>query len=92
MNQGSDEESRSTKMTARIANYHSSKRQLLGNQAGQVPPAWRDQKHKDQGSKILLSRLPPDVGELEVEASRPLCSSRTAQTPSRSSFARPSVP
>ncbi|KAH0835905.1 hypothetical protein J3R83DRAFT_9800 [Lanmaoa asiatica] len=52
---------------SRIGNYHNSKRQLLGNQAGQVPPAWRDQKQKDQGSKILLSRLPPDVGELEVE-------------------------
>ncbi|KAI9567532.1 hypothetical protein HD554DRAFT_2107846 [Boletus coccyginus] len=53
--------------TTRIANYHSPKRHLLGNQAGQVPPAWRDQKQKDHGSKILLSRLPPDVGELEVE-------------------------
>ncbi|KAF8556023.1 hypothetical protein OG21DRAFT_1483374 [Imleria badia] len=40
--------------------YHSSKRLLLGNQAGQVPPAWREQKQKDSGSKILLSRLPPD--------------------------------
>ncbi|KAG8216746.1 hypothetical protein J3R82DRAFT_6961 [Butyriboletus roseoflavus] len=51
----------------RTANYHSPKRHILGNQAGQVPPAWRDQKQKDQGSKILLSHLPPDVGELEVE-------------------------
>lgn len=54
-------------MQSRIANYHSSKRQLLGNQAGHIPPAWRDQKQKDNGSKILLSRLPPDVGELEIE-------------------------
>lgn len=46
---------------------HSSKRQLLGNQAGRVPPAWRDQRQTELGSKILLSRLPPDVGELEVE-------------------------
>ena len=56
--------------------YHSSKRHLLGNQAGHVPPAWRDQKQKDQGSKILLSRLPPDVGELEVEESSLLFPSR----------------
>lgn len=58
-----------SRLPSRIANYHSPKRLLLGNQAGQVPPAWRDQKQKDQGSKILLSRLPPDVGELEVEES-----------------------
>ncbi|KAG9313555.1 hypothetical protein JVU11DRAFT_5882 [Chiua virens] len=57
----------STRPQSRIANYHNSKRHLLGNQAGQVPPAWREQKQKDQGSKILLSRLPPDVGEVEVE-------------------------
>jgi THO complex subunit 4 len=54
-------------MQRRLAHYHGAKRQLLGNQAGQVPPAWRDQRPKDPGSKILLSRLPPDVGELEVE-------------------------
>ncbi|KAF9239883.1 hypothetical protein BU15DRAFT_87883 [Melanogaster broomeanus] len=55
--------------SSRIATYHNAKSQLLGNQAGQVPPAWRDQKPniKEQGSKILLSRLPPDVGEVEVE-------------------------
>ncbi|KAH7910264.1 hypothetical protein BJ138DRAFT_130302 [Hygrophoropsis aurantiaca] len=49
--------------------YHSTKRQLLGNQAGAIPPAWKDSKdkQKEQGSKILLSRLPPDVGEPEVE-------------------------
>jgi hypothetical protein len=34
-----------------------------------VPPAWRDSKdkQKERGSKILLSRLPVDVGETEVE-------------------------
>ncbi|KAL4071428.1 hypothetical protein V8B97DRAFT_2007441 [Scleroderma yunnanense] len=52
---------------ARIHAYHNQKRNLLGPRAAQVPPAWRDQKTKEQGSKILLSRLPPDVGETEVE-------------------------
>ncbi|KAF8843931.1 hypothetical protein BDN67DRAFT_923363 [Paxillus ammoniavirescens] len=52
---------------SRIGTYHNPKSHLLGNKAGQVPPAWRDQKPKEQGSKILLSRLPPDVGEVEVE-------------------------
>lgn len=52
---------------ARIHAYHNQKRNLLGPRAAQVPPAWRDQKPKDQGSKILLSRLPADVGETEVE-------------------------
>ncbi|KAH7886848.1 hypothetical protein F5I97DRAFT_1870706 [Phlebopus sp. FC_14] len=52
---------------ARLHSYHNTKRNLLGNQAGLVAPAWRDQKPKEQGSKILLSRLPLDVGETEVE-------------------------
>jgi THO complex subunit 4 len=54
---------------ARITSYHGVKRNLLGNQAGNVPPAWRDSKdkQKERGSKILLSRLPVDVGETEVE-------------------------
>ena len=63
----------------------SSKRNLLGNRAGQAPPAWRNHgvavpphaaslgagtmngKGKDTGSKILLSKLPLDVGDKEVE-------------------------
>ncbi|KAF8330105.1 hypothetical protein F5887DRAFT_1002106 [Amanita rubescens] len=59
----------------------SSKRHLLGNRAGHAPPAWRNQgvavpaagnaatngKGKDTGSKILLSKLPFDVGDKEVE-------------------------
>ncbi|KAH7919047.1 hypothetical protein BV22DRAFT_1041269 [Leucogyrophana mollusca] len=56
---------------ARFNSYHSTKRQLLGNQAGAIPPAWKDakdkQKAQEQGSKILLSRLPTDVGETEIE-------------------------
>lgn len=52
------------------------KQQLLGNQAGRPAPAWRVNQEAlrtkaaaEQGSKILLSRLPTDVGEEEVEAS-----------------------
>ncbi|KAF9456466.1 hypothetical protein BDZ94DRAFT_1177637 [Collybia nuda] len=67
---------------ARLNSYHGPKRQLLGNQAGHAAPAWRNvhelpgqtvalaknrQNVQDQGSKILLSRLPVDVGEKEVE-------------------------
>ncbi|KAF8648237.1 hypothetical protein AX16_006319 [Volvariella volvacea WC 439] len=64
-------------------NYHGPKRQLLGNNAGHVAPAWRtgsipgysagpaaqhqQRSQQQQGSKIFLSRLPMDVGEAEVE-------------------------
>ncbi|KAI6106934.1 hypothetical protein EDD16DRAFT_1489504 [Pisolithus croceorrhizus] len=52
----------------RINAYHSQKRSLLGSPAGQIQPAWRDPKPDvEPGSKILLSRLPPDVSETEVE-------------------------
>ncbi|EIW78353.1 hypothetical protein CONPUDRAFT_167377 [Coniophora puteana RWD-64-598 SS2] len=60
----------------RFNSYYSPKKQLLGNHAGQVAPAWRGVPPKapdlangtsSLGSKILLSRLPTDVGELEVE-------------------------
>ena len=57
----------------RIGNFHGQKRQLLGNQAGKAAPAWKTnlekQKAADPGSKILLSRLPIDVDEAEVEVS-----------------------
>lgn len=57
---------RSTRLNA----YHSPKRILLGGQASQVAPAWRDQKPmQDLGSKILLSSIPSDVGETEIEVS-----------------------
>ncbi|KAG7448646.1 uncharacterized protein BT62DRAFT_929734 [Guyanagaster necrorhizus] len=60
---------------------HSPKQQVLGNSAGHVPPAWRvagssgvnasigkgKQAANHAGSKILLSRLPVDVSEKEVE-------------------------
>lgn len=73
---------------ARLNSYHGPKRQLLGNPAGHVPPAWRNanvpaglphnanvasgsgtKKVVEVGSKILLSNLPMDVGENEVEVS-----------------------
>lgn len=60
----------------RFNNYHGAKRQLLGNNAGHAAPAWRvnnpaaaGKKAPEQGSKILLSRLPLDVNEDEVEVS-----------------------
>jgi len=59
---------------------HGAKRQLIGNQARQVPPAWRanniptsqttpaSPKGKEvQGSRIFISGLPTDVREKEVE-------------------------
>ena len=59
---------------------HGAKRQLIGNQARQVPPAWRTNniptsqttpaspKGKEvQGSRIFISGLPTDVREKEVE-------------------------
>jgi THO complex subunit 4 len=69
---------------ARLNSYHGPKRQLLGNHAGHVAPAWRNvhelpgqtialakTRHnmQEQGSRILLSMLPVDVGEKEVEVS-----------------------
>jgi len=58
---------------ARFNSHHGAKRQLLGSPAASVAPAWKmnaqaKEKQKLQdGSKILLSRLPADVRELEVE-------------------------
>ena len=59
----------------RLNAYHSPKRGVLGNQATQPPPAWKTNQRAasgsgpaaDIGSKILLSRLPADVMEEEVE-------------------------
>ncbi|KZT69958.1 hypothetical protein DAEQUDRAFT_233516 [Daedalea quercina L-15889] len=64
---------------ARLHTYHSSKKQLLGNQV-RAPPAWRNAPGSlpigkkaglatavTKGSKILLSQLPIDVAENEVE-------------------------
>lgn len=57
---------------ARLNNFHGTKRQLVGHQ---VQPAWKPnaaankaaQQAEASGSKILLSRLPMDVSEKEVE-------------------------
>ncbi|OSX61079.1 hypothetical protein POSPLADRAFT_1074812 [Postia placenta MAD-698-R-SB12] len=62
---------------ARLNAYHGPKRKLLGIQAAHAPPAWRGSAAAgkrpavppppEKGSKILLSQLPVDVGENEVE-------------------------
>ncbi|KAJ7512725.1 hypothetical protein B0H11DRAFT_1947093 [Mycena galericulata] len=67
---------------ARLNAFHGAKRQMLGSQAGHAPPAWRTastgayaggshargkQVPTEAGSKILISRLPNDVKETEVE-------------------------
>ncbi|KAE9405022.1 hypothetical protein BT96DRAFT_916461 [Gymnopus androsaceus JB14] len=58
----------------RFNSFHNVKQKVLGNQAGNVPPAWRFnnsgpavRRQQVVGSKILLSHLPLDVGEKEVE-------------------------
>jgi len=68
--------------SARLNAYHGTKRQLTGTSAGQVAPAWRTangaaavngstspltKKALQRGSKILLSNLPMDVAESEIE-------------------------
>jgi hypothetical protein len=64
----------------RINSYHGGKRQLLGSPAANVAPAWKanaqtkEKQKSHEESKILLSRLPMDVGDAEVEVSaRPEC-------------------
>lgn len=60
-----------------INTYHSHKQRVLGNPAAQPAPAWRANAKtasgsgSELGSKILLSRLPTDVVENEVEVRRP---------------------
>ncbi|KAI0739073.1 hypothetical protein C8Q80DRAFT_1203825 [Daedaleopsis nitida] len=55
----------------RLNTYHSQKQRVLGHQAAQPAPAWRPRtasgSSSEIGSKILLSRLPADVVENEVE-------------------------
>ncbi|KAK0219961.1 hypothetical protein IW262DRAFT_1461113 [Armillaria fumosa] len=65
----------------RYNTFHTPKQQVLGNNAGHAAPAWRvagssganasirkgKQATSQAGSKILLSRLPVDVSEKEVE-------------------------
>ena len=60
---------------SRYSYYHNQKRQLIGHQPGVAAPAWKVNQQARRapgsqvlpGSKILLSRLPVDVGEDEVE-------------------------
>ncbi|KAI0676538.1 hypothetical protein C8Q78DRAFT_28837 [Trametes maxima] len=57
----------------RFSNYHTPKQRILGNPSAQPAPAWRPNakaasgSNLESGSKILLSRLPLDVVENEVE-------------------------
>lgn len=66
----------------RLNTYHGAKRKLLGNNAGAAPPAWKMNqqaisKRTPPGSKILLSNLPMDVTEHEIDVSSKLtCISR----------------
>ncbi|KAI0052085.1 hypothetical protein FA95DRAFT_1484246 [Auriscalpium vulgare] len=68
--------------SARLNSYHGPKQKLLGTHAGQPAPAWKTSnmpngpaaaggstatKALERGSKILLSNLPLDVGQGEVE-------------------------
>lgn len=59
----------------RVSSHNGAKRQILGNPAAKVAPAWKvntpskdkQKAQEEEGSKILLSRLPEDVGDNEVE-------------------------
>jgi len=57
----------------RINSHHGGKRQLLGSPAANVAPAWKanaqakEKQKSHEESKILLSRLPMDVNDAEVE-------------------------
>ncbi len=81
-------EMQSRQSSARYHTFHGPKQQLLGNQAGHVAPAWRAgssgthgvagpsgkaKQITNPGSKILLSRLPVDVPEKEVDVSNLVC-------------------
>lgn len=57
---------------ARLNDYHGPKQRILGNKAGHAPPAWKGARAAapDVESKILMSRLPMDILENEVEVSR----------------------
>ncbi|KAL1746703.1 hypothetical protein HDZ31DRAFT_80974 [Schizophyllum fasciatum] len=53
---------------ARYHNFHGPKKAVLGHPARQVPPAWRPgAAPPPPGSKIFISHLPTDVGQVEVE-------------------------
>ncbi|CDO77088.1 hypothetical protein BN946_scf184473.g32 [Trametes cinnabarina] len=63
-----------THAPARFSTYHTHKQRVLGNPSAQPAPAWRPNakaaasgSRADPGSKILISRLPLDVEENEVE-------------------------
>ncbi|KAH9847464.1 hypothetical protein C2E23DRAFT_863352 [Lenzites betulinus] len=60
--------------SSRLNNYHTPKQRILGNSTAHPAPAWRPNakaaasgSNVDPGSRILISRLPLDVVEEEVE-------------------------
>ncbi|KAI0631010.1 hypothetical protein C8Q77DRAFT_1062034 [Trametes polyzona] len=59
--------------SSRFNNYHTPKQRILGSQSAHPAPAWRPNarlasgSNQGPGSKILLSRLPLDVEQEEVE-------------------------
>lgn len=66
--------------STRLHYFHGPRQGVLGNQAGRVAPAWRNQAGEREhprpqaasalGSKILVSSLPSDVSEQEVQVCR----------------------
>jgi hypothetical protein len=62
-------------LSNRPNSHRGGKRQLLGSPAANVAPAWKgnaqakEKQKLQEESKILLSRLPVDVGDTEVEVS-----------------------
>ncbi|KAI0822937.1 hypothetical protein BC628DRAFT_625624 [Trametes gibbosa] len=60
--------------SSRLNSYHTPKQRILGNASAHPAPAWRPNakavasgSNTDPGSRILISRLPLDVVENEVE-------------------------
>jgi len=56
----------------RLNSYHNPKKQLLAQKAGRAPPAWKTESSEKKGkgtpgSKIMISGLPPDVTQDELE-------------------------
>ncbi|KAJ8463930.1 hypothetical protein ONZ51_g9930 [Trametes cubensis] len=60
--------------SSRLNNYHTHKQKILGNPSAQPAPAWKPNakgasgSNAEVGSRIIISRLPLDVVENEVEA------------------------
>ncbi|KAI0332818.1 hypothetical protein GY45DRAFT_1245993 [Cubamyces sp. BRFM 1775] len=59
--------------SSRLNNYHTHKQKVLGNPSSHPAPAWKQNakgasgSNAEVGSRIIISRLPLDVVENEVE-------------------------